>query len=262
MPELQEPTEDPCPCNVTPNSGKFGAIGLGLSSNVFQNPNAAAILGAKSSFAQNQEKISGFLALGGLVPPQITNLLSSLQAANTMVNNFETTSNRLSNLGTELGKPDIMSLVSTVGLAAKIQCAFGIPGLNIEGAIGAVTGPGKASMAGILAASLDIGTLMDSISVDPNNPIIPSDILQSIQFASDAIGAATTIGEGVLDLGESVYAEAAALVSMFSSLSMSFDILNDPCNKLSVSLGQNIFSPEFVTTVEESNPFVRGGFPN
>ena len=114
----------------------------------------------------------------------------------------------------------------------------------------------------ILAASLDIGTLMDSISVDPNNPIIPSDILQSIQFASDAIGAATTIGEGVLDLGESVYAEAAALVSMFSSLSMSFDILNDPCNKLSVSLGQNIFSPEFVTTVEESNPFVRGGFPN
>lgn len=259
--------EIPCPCNVTPNAGKFGAISAAMNSNIFKNPNAADIAMAKTGFGNNIEKVQGFAAMfpiGG--PNPFSGILSQLQASNNLVNQFEVTSNRLSGLGSVLGKPDILAVVSSVALAAKIQCAFGIPGLDVGAAIGAVTGPGKTSVLAAVAASADIGSMLDNLGISPPEgggiPEIPAEVGNILSTASDALGAVNGAIAGVMAKGDEIYAAAVAVVEQFSTLSATIDILNDPCNKLSVSLGQNIINPEFLAIAKQSNPFAPiGGFP-
>lgn len=259
--------EVPCPCNVTPNAGKFGAIAAGMNSNIFKNPNAAEIAMAKTGFGANIDKVQGFAAMFPLGANPFSGLLSQLQASNELINQFEVTSNRLSGLGSVLGKPDILALVSSVTLAAKIQCAFGIPGLDIGAAIGAVTGPGKTSVLAAVAASVDIGSMLDNIGLGDIASMVSgggdlggiSDLLAG---SADALGAVNGGMGGLLAAGDQIYADAVGVIEKFSTLSATIDILNDPCNKLSVSLGQNIINPEFLAVAKQANPFApSGGFP-
>jgi len=176
------PTQtDPCECPPAKNKD---ILNDNLSRSVFQNPVADQIGNAKGGFAAGLTKVSSMTtalaALGGNTS-QLSALTTRIGNMQGVLDDYENSSNQLSGLPFTGGGPDMISLISSVGAAIKMQCALGIPGLDIGLGVGMVTENGKMQLNVAVDVQADLSRILDHISPPDGG----SQTLEQMQSALD-----------------------------------------------------------------------------
>lgn len=253
--------ETKCPCGSRLTEAERSTINWGRSNPVFQNPVLSQINNAQGGFAGTLgqiNRINGVLgALGGQTN-ELTTLTNSIGNMQSVLLNYQNTSNRLSGLKFEGSDPDLLSLVSTVGAAVNFQCALGVEGLDVAGGIGLMTENGKLKLNTAITVNADISKILSNIDLGTGSS---AGILGQINsLGADISNVTNKLNAVAGEINQSIqqvnglYTDALNFITQFTNINFAMDFAIDECTKFGVGFQQGILNPEFIERARASNP--------
>lgn len=257
-------TTNPCPCPETVSDCDKSVLSFGLTNEMFNNPNAAAISAARQLGGANGARIQGLIdaastgAIGTAIPviSRIQQLLTSQEA---IITAFENETKKFTTV------QGLLSIVSNLSLYANLTCALGIPGLDIAAGLNVVNGNGLSSIQAVIAANIDLERVLNSFVPGVGTALAES--IQAIQGVlgsiADTIEAVSGALDGLMNEAAAVLAEATAFVQKYTDISSLANLVNlantDPCFKLGSIINGNLISPDFLNAIRGVVP--PQGFP-
>lgn len=257
-------TTNPCPCPETVSDCDKSVLSFGLTNEMFNNPNAAAISAARQLGGANGARIQGLIdaastgGIGNAIPviSRIQQLLTSQEA---IITAFENETKKFTTV------QGLLSIVSNLSLYANLTCALGIPGLDIAAGLNVVNGNGLSSIQAVIAANIDLERVLNSFVPGVGTALAES--IQAIQGVlgsiADTIEAVSGALDGLMNEAAAVLAEATAFVQKYTDISSLANLVNlantDPCFKLGSIINGNLISPDFLNAIRGVVP--PQGFP-
>ena len=257
-------TTNPCPCPETVSDCDKSVLSFGLTNEMFNNPNAAAISAARQLGGANGARIQGLIdaastgGIGNAIPviSRIQQLLTSQEA---IITAFENETKKFTTV------QGLLSIVSNLSLYANLTCALGIPGLDIAAGLNVVNGNGLSSIQAVIAANIDLERVLNSFVPGLGTALAES--IQAIQGVlgsiADTIEAVSGALDGLMNEAAAVLAEATAFVQKYTDISSLANLVNlantDPCFKLGSIINGNLISPDFLNAIRGVVP--PQGFP-
>jgi hypothetical protein len=239
--------ETPCPCKQKLTDGEKNAINIGLAdvANIIKNPNGAALEAANRLFNSSDSSLSGLSALAG---PQgsLANVFTAIQGACAAFANSKNVINAFGAECTKLTDPkNLLRTVSSLGLAFDLQCALGIPGLDISGGMGVFNQNGQFAMQVALNAHIQMDNVLKDYDLSKDIEKLNNGLLG----AANAINNATTALNDVVQKTQQIQAEAFAFIQKYTSINGLMNLVNisskDSCFKLGGAVNASLFSNDF-----------------
>jgi len=257
-------TNNPCPCPETVSDCDKSILSFGLTSEMFNNPNAAAISAVRQLGGANGARIQGLIeaatsgGVGNAIPviSRIQQLLTSQEA---IITAFENETKKFTTV------QGLLSIVSNLSLYANLTCALGIPGLDIAAGLNVVNGNGQSSIQAVLAANVDLERVLNSFVPGTGTALAQSiqDFQGILGSIADTIEAVSGAIDGLMNEAAAVLAEATAFVQKYTDISSLANLVNlantDPCFKLGSIINGNLISPDFLNAIRGVVP--PQGFP-
>lgn len=249
--------DDPCPCKKKLSDGEKNAVTVGLSdfANILQNPNAAA-LGALDNLVRSNGTGLGTLiqtATNSGTESAFYKALPALQSAKTQFDAIKLTQAAFAAECNKLTDPkNLLRIVSSLGLYAELNCALGIPGLDIGAGIGVVNQNGQLSIQVALNAQIKLDSILKEFGDGT-----AGDALQKLQDGMNGVSEAMSQANAAIDnvVKETQAAQKAAteLIQKYTSINGLFNLVNlgneDSCFKLGTAVNASLISPQFYQAV-------------
>jgi len=257
-------TNNPCPCPETVSDCDKSILSFGLTSEMFNNPNAAAISAVRQLGGANGARIQGLIeaaTLGGVgnAIPVISRIQQLLTSQEAIITAFENETKKFTTV------QGLLSIVSNLSLYANLTCALGIPGLDIAAGLNVVNGNGQSSIQAVLAANVDLERVLNSFVPGTGTALAQSiqDFQGILGSIADTIEAVSGAIDGLMNEAAAVLAEATAFVQKYTDISSLANLVNlantDPCFKLGSIINGNLISPDFLNAIRGVVP--PQGFP-
>lgn len=253
--------EEPCPCKQKMSDAEKNAMTIGINdiANILRNPNAAALGALNNAFQSNGTGLGTLIAnaSAGGAPAA---LAAALPALNNAKAQFDSMKNLTTSFAGECNKltdpKNLLRIVSSLGLYAELNCAFGIPGLDITGGFGVVNQNGQLALQGGLNAQLQLGGLLEEVGSSPVGAAL--DQLQNgLNSVSAAMTQANNAINEVVALTQQVQTEAFGFIQKYTSVNGLFNLVNlaneDSCFKLGTAVNASLISPEFYNAVSAAS---------
>ncbi len=257
-------TNNPCPCPETVSDCDKSILSFGLTSEMFNNPNAAAVSAARQLGGANGARIQGLIeaaTLGGVgnAIPVISRIQQLLTSQEAIITAFENETKKFTTV------QGLLSIVSNLSLYANLTCALGIPGLDIAAGLNVVNGNGQSAIQAVIAANIDLERVLNSFVPGTGTALAQSiqDFQGILGSIADTIEAVSGALDGLMNEAAAVLAEATAFVQKYTDISSLANLVNlantDPCFKLGSIINGNLISPDFLNAIRGVVP--PQGFP-
>ena len=239
--------DTPCPCKQKLTDGEKNALTIGIRdiTNIIQNPNGAALDAANRLLNSSDSSLSGLSALAG---PQgaLGNAFTAIQGACAAFANSKNVINAFGAECTSLTDPkNLLRTVSSLGLAFDLQCALGIPGLDISGGLGVFNQNGQFSMTAALNAQIQLDNVLKDFNISGDIEKLNNGLLG----AANAINQASSALNAVTQATQQIQAEAFGLIQKYTSVNGLMNLVNisnnDTCFKLGGAVNASLFSQDF-----------------
>ncbi len=257
-------TNNPCPCPETVSDCDKSILSFGLTSEMFNNPNAAAVSAVRQLGGANGARIQGLIeaaTLGGVgnAIPVISRIQQLLTSQEAIITAFENETKKFTTV------QGLLSIVSNLSLYANLTCALGIPGLDIAAGLNVVNGNGQSAIQAVIAANIDLERVLNSFVPGTGTALAQSiqDFQGILGSIADTIEAVSGALDGLMNEAAAVLAEATAFVQKYTDISSLANLVNlantDPCFKLGSIINGNLISPDFLNAIRGVVP--PQGFP-
>ena len=257
-----------CPCKQTLTEGEKGILNFGLNNEMLRNPNAAAIAVTRQLLGANSSRVLALMqattpgsALGQLFP-SFSRLQNNLRALENVVGAFENECNRLTN------PQELLRTISNLSLFGELNCALGIPGLDVGVGLSVVNERGQLSINYAVAANVDLERVLNKFSDGAGTNLANAvrDLQEGLNGVFSGIDQANGALNSVLDEAAAIQNLAADFIQKYTTINALANLINladqDSCFKLGTSMNASVFTPEFLSVVRGGTRtgFGGGGF--
>lgn len=274
-------TENPCPCKQKLTDGQKGILNFGLSNQMLNDPNAAAVgavrqLGGRNggrlaNMIESMQAGGGIGGVGGVggpgSNPLIGQALPSLINGQNKINSLAGTVDAFAAESARLSTPEgLLSTISSLSLFGELSCALGIEGVDIGVGLNVVNQNGQFAIQGALAANVDLEQVLNQISPDAGTDL--ANQIVELQGALD--GAFAKLDEvnakinEIVDAASALQNQAADFIQKYTNIQTLADLITqaetDPCFKLGSTVNGSLVSPQFLNVVRGGTPTGFGSF--
>ena len=258
-----------CPCKQKLTDGEKGVLNFGLTQEMLNDPNAAAVGLTRQLGGRNGNRLADLLVTAQNDPtfaltsavPSLQRMKNSLDSQGDIVDAFANESARFTD------PRYLTSIISSMSLFGELNCALGIEGIDIGVGLNVVNNNGQFSIDYAVAANVDLEKVLNKFSDGSGSDLADKvkDLQSGLDSAFAAIDEANNKLNGIMADAAAAQAEAAAFIAKYTSINSLANLINqastDPCFKLGSTLNGSLVSPEFLNTVNNAG-FGGGGFSN
>lgn len=261
--------DQPCPCKQKINDKEKGILNFGLSNEMLKNPNAAAIGLARQLGGKNGGRLANLIQQAGVsgvpgqLPSPLTNALPALNRMQTGIAQQQNIVNAFENECNKFTTPQgLMSIVSSLGLFAQLNCALGIEGLDVGVGLNVINQNGQFGIQYAVAANVDVEKILNQFDSAGQLGTDLASAVQDLQAGLDSAFAkldeANAKLNQLMDEAAAIQNAAADFIQKYTDISMLSSLINeaidDPCFKLGSTINGSVISPQFVNAVRGGSP--------
>ena len=258
-----------CPCKQKLTDGEKGVLNFGLTQEMLNDPNAAAVGLTRQLGGRNGNRLADLLVTAQNDPTfALTSAVPSLQRMKNSMDSQAGIVDAFANESARFTDPRYLtSIISSMSLFGELSCALGIEGLDIGVGLNVVNNNGQFSIDYAVAANVDLEKVLNKFSDGSGSDLADKvkDLQSGLDSAFAAIDEANNKLNGIMADAAAAQAEAAAFIAKYTSINSLANLINqastDPCFKLGSTLNGSLVSPEFLNTVSNAG-FGGGGFSN
>lgn len=272
---MAEETENPCPCKQKLTEGEKGILNFGLSSQMLNDPNAAAIGAVRQLGGRNGGRLANMIeSIGGTGLPNqgigggvIGQALPSLQRVQNKLDSMGGIVDAFAAESARLSTPQgLLSTISSLSLFGELSCALGIEGVDIGLGLNVINENGQFSLQYAVAANVDLEKVLNQIS-----PGSGTELAEGVLAAQGALDEAfakldeanAKINE-VMQIADDIQNQAADFIQKYTNIQALADLItqaeDDPCFKLGSTINGSLVSPQFLNVVRGGTPTGFGSF--
>ena len=255
-----------CPCKQKLTDGEKGVLNFGLTKEMLNDPNAAAVGLARQLGGRNGNRLANLITTDPLsalygAAPSLQRMKNSLDSQADIVDKFAAESARFTDARY------LTSIISSMSLFGELNCALGIEGIDIGVGLNVVNNNGQFSIDYAVNANVDIEKVLNKFSDGSGSDLADKvrDLQSGLDGAFAAIDEANNKLNSIMDEAKAAQAQAAAFIAKYTSINSLANLINeastDPCFKLGSTLNGSLVSPEFLNTVSNAG-FGGGGTSN
>lgn len=269
--------EKPCPCKQKLTDGQKGILNFGLSSQMLNDPNAAAIGAVRQLGGRNGGRLANMIEsmsvggpggpVGGIGGGLAGQALPALQRGQSKINNMNGIVDAFAAESARLSTPQgLMSTISSLSLFGELSCALGIEGLDVGLGLNVVNQNGQFAIQYAVAANVDLERVLNQIS--PGSGTQLAEGVLAVQGALDEAFAkldeANAKINEVMQVADDIQNQAADFIQRYTNIQALADLItqaeDDPCFKLGSTVNGSLVSPQFLNVVRGGTPTGFGSF--
>ena len=152
-----------CPCKQKLTDGEKGVLNFGLTKEMLNDPNAAAVGLARQLGGRNGNRLANLITTDPLsalygAAPSLQRMKNSLDSQAGIIDRFAAESARFTDARY------LTSIISSMSLFGELNCALGIEGIDIGVGLNVVNNNGQFSIDYAVNANVDIEKVLNKFS--------------------------------------------------------------------------------------------------
>lgn len=267
--------ETPCPCKQKLTDGEKGILNFGLSNQMLNDPNAAAIGAARQLGGSNGNRLANMIQSlqvgtgtpGGGIGGAAGQILPALQAGQNKINSMSGIVDAFAAESTRLSTPQgLISTISSLSLFGELSCALGIEGLDVGLGLNIVNQNGQFAIQYAVTANVNLEKVLNQIGSGSGTELAEGVLAAqgALNEAFSKLDEANAKINEVIQVANDIQNQAADFIQKYTNIQTLANLItqaeDDPCFKLGNTVNGSLINPQFLNAVRGGTPTGFGSY--